>query len=71
MAVYGGPAWKNRAMIALIASTALVAVLWGLRFAALLGGSSLQVVKLRLRTPLIRWTPPVASLQPGLLAGPI
>ena len=36
-----GPAWKNRAMVTLIASTALSAVLWTLRFAGLLGANPL------------------------------
>ena len=36
-----GSAWKNRATYALIASTALSATLWGLRFGGLLGQSPL------------------------------
>ena len=36
-----GPAWKNRATFTLILSTVLAIVLWGLRFAGLLGSSPL------------------------------
>ena len=36
-----GPAWKNRATYTLIASTALAATLWSLRFANVLGENPL------------------------------
>jgi len=36
-----GSAWKNRATVTLILSTGLAGVLWGLRFAGLLGQSPL------------------------------
>jgi len=36
-----GAGWKNRAMVTLILSTVLAAVLWGLRFAGLLGANPL------------------------------
>ena len=36
-----GPAWKSRATVTLILSTVLAVVLWGLRFAGLLGASPL------------------------------
>ena len=36
-----GSTWKNRAIYTIIASTALSATLWGLRFAGVLGPSPL------------------------------
>ncbi len=36
-----GTGWKNRAMLTLIASTALSVALWTLRFAGVLGASPL------------------------------